>query len=193
MGKEPLGQTPSQTVGPFFAYALTPAQYGYAWTSLAGPAMADDSTPGTRIRIEGQVLDGAGQPIEDALIEFWQADAAGRYAGRPGANAGFSGLGRCGTGTLGEGRFAFETVKPGVATPGDAPHITVVVQMRGLLLPLFTRLYFDDEGAANAADPLLGEVPADRRATMVATSVGPGVYRFDIRMQGERETVFLDL
>jgi protocatechuate 3,4-dioxygenase alpha subunit len=188
-----LGQTPSQTVGPYFAYGLTPAQYGYAWTSIAGQQLADETTPGTRIRIEGQVLDGKGQPIDDALVEIWQADGNGRHAGEPGSNSGFAGFGRCGTGTLGQGRYAFDTVKPGVATVGDAPHVNLILQMRGLLGHLFTRIYFADEADANAADPVLLAVPEDRRGTLVALTAGKGVYRFDIHMQGDRETVFLDL
>lgn len=188
-----LGQTPSQTVGPFFAYGLTPAQYGYSWTSLAGPVLADAETPGARIRIEGRVLDGAGASIPDALIEIRQADHAGRLAPVAGANAGFSGFGRCGTGVEPGGLYWFETIKPG-STPGaGAPHIAVIVMMRGLLLHAFTRLYFSDEVDANAADPVLQRVPAERRQTLIADLVAPQRYRFDIHMQGERETVFFDV
>jgi protocatechuate 3,4-dioxygenase, alpha subunit len=188
-----LGQTPSQTVGPYFAYSLTPAQYGYPMPSIAGPDMADDTTPGTRIRIEGQVFDGAGVPVTDALIEFWQADAHGQYVRNTAANTRFTGFGRCGTGTEPGGFFRFETIKPGVAVAGEAPHIHVVVLMRGLLLHAFTRLYFADEADANAADPTLAEVPAPRRETLLAKRVAPGRYLFNIRMQGDAETVFFDL
>ena len=188
-----LGQTPSQTVGPFFAYGLTPAQYGFRWNSIVGPVMADETIPGQRITVEGQVFDGKGEPIADALIEIWQADAAGRYAAQPGANASFHGLGRCGTGTLAGGLFRFETIKPGAAAAGEAPHLNVIVLMRGLMNHVFTRVYFADESAANASDPVLAEVPADRRQTLVARLVSPGRYRFDIRMQGNDETVFFDL
>jgi protocatechuate 3,4-dioxygenase, alpha subunit len=187
------GVTPTQTVGPYFAYGLTPEQYGYAMTSIASAELANDSTPGTRIRIEGQVFDGKGAAVEDALIEIWQPDAKGRYAGEAGSNSGFTGFGRCGTGYDGTKGFRFETVKPGVATAGDAPHVNMIVQMRGLLVHLHTRLYFADEAAANAADPVLNTVPADRRDTLLAKPVLPGVYRFDIHMQGDRETVFFDL
>jgi protocatechuate 3,4-dioxygenase alpha subunit len=185
-----LPQTPSQTVGPFFAYGLTPAQYGYDWASVAGPVVADASTPGERIRLEGQVLDGAGVPVPDALIEIFQADGAGRMPGEAGANAAFTGYGRCGTGSTPDALWWFETVKPG-ASAGEAPHIDVIVQMRGLLTHAFTRLWFDDED--NGADPVLALVPADRRGTLVARRTAPGLYRFDIRMQGDAETVFFDL
>jgi protocatechuate 3,4-dioxygenase alpha subunit len=203
-GPRRLGQTPSQTVGPYFAYGLTPEQYGYGQDSLTGtivlasiamPEMRDEATPGTPIRIEGRVLDGAGVPITDAMIEIWQADASGHYvgAGQPKAtNTRFTGFGRCGTGTDPEARFWFETIKPGVVSPGEAPHIDITVMMRGLLLHAFTRAYFSDE-AANATDPVLLSVPAERRGTLVAIREAPGLYRFDIHMQGENETVFFDL
>lgn len=192
----PLGQTPSQTVGPFFAYGLSPRQYGYALDSVVGPAMADESVVGERIRVEGQVLDGAGAPITDALIEFWQADADGVYRASDGVNARFSGFGRCGTGTDAEARFWFETIKPGVAADEAdraAPCINVTVLMRGLLSHVFTRLYFSDEAEANARDEVLLSVPPERRATLIADLVEPGHYKFDIRMQGDDETVFFDL
>jgi protocatechuate 3,4-dioxygenase, alpha subunit len=192
-----LGQTPSQTVGPFFAYSLTPEQYGYPMTSIAGPVMADETTPGLRIFIEGRVLDGAGAPVTDALIEFWQPDAQGVYATNRQASelAGrrFTGFGRCGTGMEPGGIYRFKTIKPGVATLGEAPHINIIVMMRGLLLHAFTRLYFSDENSANATDPVLTEVNAARRHTLVAALVSPNTYRFDIRMQGEAETVFFDI
>ena len=169
-----LKQTPSQTVGPYFAYGLVPEQYGYAFRSLAGAI------------------------VPDALIEIWQADARGRYAHPAdprGSNAPFKGFGRCGTGTDPQNRFVFETIKPGSPDDRQAPHVNVIVFMRGLLLHAYTRIYFADEAAANARDPVLASVPPDRRATLLAerhaTSRGV-VYRFEIRMQGERETVFFD-
>lgn len=185
-------QTPSQTVGPFFAYGLVPEQYRYGWGSIAGPDMADEATPGERIVVEGQVLDGAGEPIPDALLEIWQADASGRYATEPGRNSRFTGFGRCGTGVLPGGGFRFTTVKPGAPSPGEAPHINLILTMRGLLLHCFTRIYFEGE-AGNAADPILLRVPAGRRGTLMARPASPGVWRFDIRMQGDAETVFFDL
>ena len=190
------GQTPSQTVGPFFAYGLTPEQYGYAFRSLATADLRDPATTGREIVIEGQVFDGAGEVIPDALIEIWQADPQGRYP-RPGGsgNRGFTGFGRCGTGGAAEGHFRFQTYKPGVVDKRQAPHICVVVFMRGLLSHLFTRIYFADEAAANDGDPVLSSVDPDRRATLIAQPTGStaiATYRFDIHMQGERETVFFD-
>jgi protocatechuate 3,4-dioxygenase alpha subunit len=190
------GQTPSQTAGPFFAYGLTPEQYGYAFASIASGRMADETVAGERIRIFGQVLDGEGEPVADALIEIWQADAQGRYTGpKPGRNEGFSGFGRQGTGSDPENRFIFDTVKPGPVDADQAPHVSVMVFMRGLLTHAYTRMYFSDEAQANARDPVLNSVPHDRRPTLIAERQedGGAIYRFDIRMQGENETVFLDV
>ena len=195
---EKLAQTPSQTVGPFFAYALTPQQYGYDLASIASSTLARADTAGRHIRIEGRVFDGAGEVVPDALIEIWQADAAGRYAHPAdprGSNAAFEGFGRCGTGTDPEHRFYFDTVKPGPVDTVQAPHVNVIVFMRGMLLHAYTRIYFADEAAANATDPVLATVPAERRATLIAAPVvlpGGTVYRFDIHMQGDAETVFFD-
>lgn len=193
-----LGQTPSQTVGPYFAYGLTGEQYGYALRGIADGAVARPEIEGQHIRIEGRVFDGAGAPINDALIEIWQADSRGRYAhpadGR-GSNAAFKGFGRQGTGPHPEHKFIFDTVKPGRVDDRQAPHINVIVLMRGQLVHSFTRIYFSDEAAANARDPVLLAVPAERRHTLIATreaSTGKPVYRFDIHMQGAEETVFFD-
>jgi protocatechuate 3,4-dioxygenase alpha subunit len=191
-----LRQTPSQTVGPYFAYGLSPEQYGYQLnlTSIAGSQMAEGDIEGERIRVEGQVFDGNGAPISDALIEIWQADSLGRYAHRAdprGSNNTFKGFGRCGTGTDPRNRFWFDTIKPGRVDAEQAPHLNVIVTMRGMLLHAFTRIYFSDE-PANATDKVLRSVPAERRDTLVATHQGGNVYRFDIHMQGDRETVFFD-
>ncbi len=186
-----LPQTPSQTVGPYFAYGITAAQYGYDWNQLAGGTLVRDDTPGTRIRVEGRVLDGTGAPIDDAIVEIWQADAAGAYPGEAAFadKSAFHGYGRFGTGTTEGNSFRFETVKPG-AVDGGAPHLNVAVMMRGLLIHAFTRVYFADEASANASDPVLALVPEARRGTLIAEK-GPGnVYRFDIHMQGPSETVF---
>lgn len=193
-----LPQTPSQTVGPYFAYGLTAEQYGYANTQIATGHMAGDGVPGTRVRIEGAVYDADGKTIPDAMIEFWQADSTGRVpTSNPGGNASFTGFGRQGTGTDAGQRFIFDTVKPGRVDDEQAPHIVVVVFMRGLLTHLYTRLYFEDEAEANAADPVLASVPAERRHTLIAKRQGQGnggdVYRFDIRLQGPDETVFFDV
>lgn len=194
-----LKQTPSQTVGPFFAYGLTPEQYGYPLASIAGADLAGSEADGERVRIEGRVLDGEGNPIPDAMIEIWQADGQGRYAhplDERGSNTGFKGFGRVGTGTDPECRFIFNTVKPGSVDNRQAPHINVIILARGLLLHAFTRIYFSDEVEANIRDPVLAQVPAERRSTLIAareTSPTGVVYRFDIRMQGEAETVFFDV
>ena len=195
-------QSPSQTIGPFFAYGLTPEQYGYPFRSVVAPVLVQDETEGERIRLTGQVLDGEDRPIDDAMIEIWQANAHGRYnhpADRRQDNRldpDFKGVGRSGTGSDPQCRFVFDTVKPGPAGDGQAPHLNMIVMMRGLLVHLFTRVYFDDEDEANAVDPVLALVPAARRATLVATrhETAAGVlYRFDVRMQGPSETVFFDV
>ena len=191
--------TPSQTVGPYFAYGLTP-RGKYAWKDTFGADLLTPDASGERIRIEGQVLDGDGVPINDCMIEIWQADAQGRYASpadprRP--NATFQGFGRAGTDA--EGRYAFDTIKPG-AVPGpdgrmQAPHVLLAVFARGMLRQSYTRIYFADE-AANADDAILALVPPERRGTLVAAktaSQGSPVYTFDIRMQGDAETVFFEV
>ena len=197
------GITPSQTVGPFFAYCLTPEDYEFRpmfSADLTRPDLA-----GERIRIEGRVTDGDGAPVPDAVIEIWQADAEGRYAhpadSRPKANTGFIGFGRSPTDA--DGAYRFATVKPGpVPGPGgamQAPHINVTVLARGLLTHQITRLYFPDE-ASTAHDPVLALVPDDAgRETLIARKVAGGgetTYRFDIRLQGdangEGETVFFE-
>ena len=188
-----LKQTPSQTAGPFFHYVITPEQSGYAYRSLTGPAITDGSVPGERIVLEGVVTDGRGQPMEDALIELWQADSMGRYA-HPAdprsSNAAFKGFGRCATDA--KGHYRFETVKPGAVGNGQAPHATFVMFTRGGQNHIYTRVYFADEAQANARDPVLATVPEDRRATLIATRTGGG-YRHDIRVQGDNETVFFDV
>ena len=185
--KADLGITPSQTIGPFFAYALTPRAYG--GPELATEQVASEGVAGERIRIEGHVYDGDGAIVSDAMIEIWQADAQGRF--NTSGNAGFSGFGRAET--TPEGAFHFETVRPG-AIPGpsgtmQAPHLTVSVFARGLLVQLATRIYFEGE-PGNADDPVLALVPAERRDTLIAKRDGAGIFRFDIRLQGEGETVF---
>jgi protocatechuate 3,4-dioxygenase alpha subunit len=188
-----LKQTPSQTAGPFFHYMLTPEQSGYDVRGLAGARVADNAVPGPHIRIFGTILDGQGKPLPDALIEIWQADGEGRYAHPADArssNAAFKGFGRCAADE--NGVFAFDTVKPGAIGDGQAPHVTLIIFARGGQNHLYTRLYFADEAAANAEDPVLQSVPEDRRATLIA-SLEPTGYRLDIRLQGENETVFFDV
>ena len=191
-------QTPSQTVGPYFAYGLCPEQYNFDFKSLFTAAVADYEAAGEHISIVGQVFDGDGKVVGDAMLEVSQLDSQGKYpASREEiAASGFRGFARVGTGTDPQKRFIVETVKPGQASANEAPHLNVILTMRGMLLHTFTRIYFDDEAAANESDPVLGSVPAERRATLIARRV-PGtsktVYRFDIHMQGEQETVFFDL
>jgi len=181
-----MGSTPSQTVGPFFDYAL-PYDGG---ERLVPPGDPD------AIRIAGRVFDGEGAPVDDALIEVWQANRHGRYRHPEDRREelpledGFTGFGRCPTDA--EGRFEFVTVKPG-AVDGQAPHIGVCVLARGLLRHLYTRLYFPDEAAANEADPVLASIDDPvRRATLIARPLD-GVLAFDIHLQGERQTAFLDV
>jgi protocatechuate 3,4-dioxygenase alpha subunit len=179
--------TPSQTVGPYFAIGLP-------WER--GPFAVPEDTPGA-IRIVGTVYDGAGNAVPDALIETWQADAEGRFAdlhgyGGPSELTGFRGYARSGE-EDGDGSFEIVTIKPGTV-PGlegatQAPHIDVSVFARGMLHRCVTRVYFADEVEANASDPVLARVPEDRRSTILAEPVEAG-YRFDIRLQGEGETVF---
>jgi protocatechuate 3,4-dioxygenase alpha subunit len=186
-----LKRTPSQTVGPFFHLGLDWLNNG----DLAAPGVA-----GERIAISGTVRDGEGNPVPDAVLEFWQADAAGRYAHpedqrAKDADPRFFGFAR--VATDGEGRFRLETVKPG-RVPGrgntlQAPHILVAVFMRGLLRHAFTRIYFADE-EGNAADPVLAlvDAPARRRTLVAERQSGTAEYRWDIAMQGENETVFFE-
>jgi protocatechuate 3,4-dioxygenase, alpha subunit len=182
--------TPSQTVGPYFAIGLP-------WPE--GPHAVDPDTPGA-VTITGTIYDGAGVPIPDHLIETWQADPEGRFAdlyGHGGASqmAGFRGFARYGV-EAGDGDYQIVTVKPGrVKEPGgrlQAPHIAVTLMARGMLHRVVTRIYFGDEEAANAEDPILALVPAERRHTLIATPEDGG-YRFDIRVQGPDETVFFDV
>lgn len=191
-----FGQTPSQTVGPYFSMRLG----AEGENVLAGPGV-----PGERIRIEGRLIDGDGDSVEDGLIEIWQANARGRYRhpddhrDNIALDDGFTGFGRAET-DFDTGEFWVETVKPGGVPDGEgefqAPHLNVVVQARGMLNPLFTRIYFPDEAEANESDLVLKMVPSERRETLVARlveqGVVPTVYRFDIKLQGDHETVFLE-
>jgi protocatechuate 3,4-dioxygenase alpha subunit len=179
--------TPSQTVGPYFAIGLL-------WER--GPLAVPESTPGA-IRISGTVYDGAGAPVPDSLIETWQADPEGRFADLHGYGGrselpGFRGYARDGQ-EDGDGTYEIVTVKPGaVAGLGgtlQAPHIDVSLFARGMLGRCVTRIYFADEEEANAADPVLMRVAPERRSTLLAEPVQGG-YRFDIRLQGEGETIF---
>jgi protocatechuate 3,4-dioxygenase, alpha subunit len=170
--------TAHQTAGPY-------------WHLIDFPEWADllrDAPGATAITLAGRITDGTGAPVADAMVEIWQADAAGLYG------AGFHGFGRCATDA--EGRFRFRTQRPG-PVPGrgntlQAPHVQVAIFARGLLAHLTTRLYFAGE-PMNETDPLLALVPAERRATLLAREATPGEWCLDIRLQGENETVFLDI
>jgi len=190
------GITPSATVGPFFLFGLVPSSAG--GIDLITNRLATPDAEGERIRIEGRVFDGDGTVLPDALIEIWQADAAGRYANaqEQRANTAFKGFGRAPTDS--DGFYWFETIRPGrVAGPegrAQAPHILVNVFGRGMTRHATTRIYFADENA-NAEDAILGLVPPDRRDTLIARredNNGEPVYRFDIHLQGEHETVFFE-
>ena len=192
------GQTPSQTVGPYFAYGLAATQYGYDFDQPFDDRVALEGARGERIRLVGRVIDGDGKPINDALVEICQPDGEGHYptSVEDARARGFRGFGRMGTGTDAHNRFVFQTVKPGAHAAGEAPFIGVIVTMRGLLLHTFTRIYFADEAKANAQDPVLAQVPAERRDTLIAQRSEEGgqvTYTFDIHMQGEKETVFFDV
>jgi protocatechuate 3,4-dioxygenase alpha subunit len=163
--------TPSQTVGPFFAIGLS---------DRVLHEVVPEGTEGA-VNLEGRVLDGAGEPVSDAMVEIWQADAAGEY--RPG-------FGWARSGTDDDGRFRFVTVKPG-SVGGQAPHVLVLVFARGLLRPVLTRMYFPDEVDANAADEVLGTVPEAERPTLVAAADG-STLRFDVRLQGDDQTAFFE-
>jgi len=179
--------TPSQTAGPFFEFGLT---------SKDGPYAVAEGESGA-FWVRGSVLDGAGEPVPDALVETWQADPSGHYhhPEDPDATAyaGFTqgGFARCGTDA--QGRWAILTVRPGPVPGRDgsvqAAHLAVSVFARGLLNRVVTRMYFPEEAEANAADPVLSLIPPEYRATLVAAPADDG-YRFDIRLQGEHETVF---
>lgn len=187
------GLTPSHTVGPCFAYGLTPGSYGYPLREIHRTDLAPGDVAGERVVIEGQVFDGNGLPVHDAMIELIQADGTGTYAHAP-RNDGFTGYGRCGTGAegrQGDTNFRFRTIKPGVTLPGAAPFLTLIVTMRGLLNHCITRMYFPGDDLSR--DPVLSQVPRTRRHTLMSRDIGPGRYRFDIRMQGDDETVFFDL
>jgi protocatechuate 3,4-dioxygenase alpha subunit len=186
----PSHSTPSQTVGPFFSIAL----------ERLNRANLAEGNDGERVTIQGCVLDGDGQPVPDAVLEIWQADADGRYhhpeyAGASTNAIPFFGFGRIPTDD--QGRFSFTTIKPGSVHGPDgrpqAPHLQISVFMRGLLKQLVTRLYFPDE-PLNASDVVLQLVPESRRITLLAQKTGPKVnaLEWNVHLQGANETVFFD-
>ena len=174
-----LHATTSQTVGPYLHIGLT-------WLIIEN--LVNARVPGERVSIEGRVTDGDGKPVNDALVEIWQADSRGRYGSKA-----FRGFGRSATDD--QGRYRFQTIKPG-RVPGpdgklQAPHILAVIFMRGQLKQLVSRIYFPGD-PANATDPVLKLVPAERRATLLAKKKGPGKLEWNVILQGRDETVFFD-
>ncbi|HET8727882.1 MAG TPA: protocatechuate 3,4-dioxygenase subunit alpha [Alphaproteobacteria bacterium] len=201
-----LKESASQTAGPYVHIGSNPnwVEITGVWDQDLGAVMVAPETKGERIMVKGRIFDGSGAPLKDAVVEIWQADAAGLYNSvnetRGKADPSFPGWGRQPTDAE-TGEFHFETVKPGCVPFKDgrpmAPHITVWIVARGINIGLHTRLYFGDEEAANAKDPVLLRIPDPRRRrTLVAPrseEKGLPVYTFDIRLQGEGETVFFDM
>ena len=201
-----LHETPSQTGGPYVHIGLLPQQANIkVFENNFNNQLVQENTLGERIRLEGQVFDGLGLPLRDVLIEIWQADANGVYPSTADIqdkvfDPNFLGWGRTGA-DFETGFWSFNTVKPG-AVPGrkgttQAPHIALIIFARGINIGLNTRVYFEDEAEANAQDPVLNGIEwAPRRQTLIAKREerdGEVVYRFDIHIQGEDETVFLDI
>ena len=197
-----LKETPSQTAGPYVHIGATPNVLGNAgvWDADLGSVMVNDRTKGERIVIEGQVIDGSGTPLRDALVEIWQADAAGLFNSRSEtrgtADPDFAGWGRQPV-DFDTGIFRFDTIKPGRVPWIDgrlqAPHVMVWIVARGINIGLHTRMYFSDEEAANAEDPVLARIEHRLRIpTLIGRRDGATV-RFDIRLQGDNETVFFDI
>ena len=196
-----LKESPSQTAGPYVHIGLAPGAAGFSiFRQELGQVIAGPDTKGERIRVEGMVLDGTGAPVKDVLLEVWQADSAGIYPHPEDPRHAecvpdFSGWGRVIT-DFDSGLWTFETVKPGPVMGRNgrmmAPHVSFWLVSRGINVGLQTRMYFEDED--NTADPVMTLIEqVDRRQTLLARKVGPGHYRFDIRLQGEGETVFLDV
>ncbi|MDK3073845.1 protocatechuate 3,4-dioxygenase subunit alpha [Sedimentitalea sp. JM2-8] len=199
-----LKESASQTAGPYVHIGLAPGAAGFEiYRQELGRDMTGPNAKGERIRVEGRIIDGMGAPIKDVLLEVWQANADGHYAHPEGGGEveeGFRGWGRV-ISDFDTGEWGFDTVKPG-ATRGrnvgtQAPHLNLWIVARGINIGLNTRMYFSDEAEANAADPVLNLIEwENRRGTLIAERTerdGMPVYRFDVRLQGEDETVFFDV
>jgi len=197
-----LKESPSQTAGPYVHIGCTPNSLGLegVYPADLGATMVNEKTRGERVTIAGHVYDGYGAPLRDALIEIWQADCDGLYnspsEARGSADPNFSGWGRCPV-DMESGLFTFETIKPGrVPFAGgklQAPHVTFWIAARGINIGLHTRMYFGDEAEANAEDPVLAKVdPKTRVSTLIAPRDGD-TFTFDVRIQGDKETVFFDI
>lgn len=201
-----LRETASQTAGPYVHIGLAPNAAGFdIFEKNFSNRLAGSNTEGERIRIEGRVIDGSGTPLRDVLIEIWQANAQGRYnhpadLSNKGVDPDFRGWWRA-CSDFETGLYTFDTIKPGAVEGRNgrtmAPHVNFWIVARGINIGLNTRMYFSDEEAANAADPVLNLIEWEvRRKTLVAQRTerdGQIVYRFDIRIQGEDETVFFDI
>jgi len=192
-----LTETPSQTAGPYVHIGCIPSFAGNPgiYPEDLGLRAIEDGALGEQITITGSMYDGTGWALRDAMLESWQADAAGIYPGQPGADPAVNGFCRFAA-DKDSGEYTLRTVKPGPTRLCDgrmqAPHIAVWITARGINIGLLTRIYFDDED--NAADPVLNAIEQRPRAdTLIAKKTGPGQYRFDIRLQGADETVFLDM
>jgi len=172
-------QTPSQTVGPYFAYGLTPEQYGYNFKSMVDNNMVSEAENTSAINLYGKVYDGDGNTINDAMVELWINDGENKL------------FGRYGTGTETENQFSFSTIKPN-SVNGQAPYINVILFMRGQLLHSYTRIYFSDEEPLNEKDNVLNSISEERKQTLIAKKTNKG-YEFNIHMQGANETVFFKI
>jgi protocatechuate 3,4-dioxygenase alpha subunit len=183
---ERLAETPSQTAGPFVHIGTAPQAIGRN-AAINMPGAEIDSDTGPTIEIEGTVFDGAGAPVRDCMLEIWQADGRGRV--------GEHGLFARATADLSTGLFRFRTVKPGVHAEGHAPHIALLIFARGINIHLHTRIYFEEDRTAIAADGDLGRMDPATRETLIARAVEGTAdrYRFDIRLQGAGETAFFDI
>ncbi|MEM7472901.1 MAG: protocatechuate 3,4-dioxygenase subunit alpha [Pseudomonadota bacterium] len=195
-------ESPSQTAGPYVHIGCMPNFSGIEiYGGDLGTSMKTGPVKGTEIVIKGTVFDGTGTPLRDAMIEIWQPDAAGLFASanetRGEADPNFTGWGRS-PGDMQTGEFTFDTVKPGAVPWPDgrmqAPHVTAWIVARGINIGLHTRIYFEDEESANAADPILSRIEHQNRVpTLLARKEGEGVYRFDVHLQGPNETIFFDM
>ncbi|HEV8033926.1 protocatechuate 3,4-dioxygenase subunit alpha [Yoonia sp.] len=191
-----LKETPSQTAGPYVHIGLAPGDAGFdIYAQELGHDIAGPNAKGQRITVTGMVTDGTGAPVKDVLIEIWQANTAGIYAGAGDVEEGFRGWGRV-IPDFDTGKFTLETIKPGPVAGTDgrisAPHLNLWLVARGINVGLNTRMYFDDE-SANASDPVLNLIEqAHRRDTLIAKGEA-NTYEFNISLQGENETVFLDV